>query len=228
MARHHALRPTGGAGGEDQIRQMLTAHEALASFEQSGVGGVGAGGKRRPARQVDGLAQIGESHRRVAEHRSVVGAEEAVGGEQHRRAASFEHVGGFGSLEAGVDRDDRATRALRPEGGEDPLGRVGCPDGHPLAELESGREERPRGAMNLGDQLGPGPTTITDHQSLAGSTGGRANDGRDRVHAYFRCVMPSILIALPRSTLYICSSVRSIVCSWAILAVWGQVESECG
>ena len=39
---------------------------------------------------------------------------------------------------------------------------------------------------------------------------------------------PNSLIALPRTILRRCSSVRSAICSSAICAVRGQVESECG
>lgn len=94
---------------------------------------------------------------------------------------------------------------------------------------ETEGDERPRATFDFVDEFAERPPTITrDQRFTVAELGGRPHDLRDGEHDYLRCVMPSILMALPRITLYTCSSVRPRVCSCAILAVWGHVESECG
>ena len=62
-----------------------------------------------------------------------VDAEEVVVDEQGAGAAAADHVERLGAGEPGADRDQRGPRGQRAEGGEDPGGRVGAPDGDPVA-----------------------------------------------------------------------------------------------
>ena len=82
-------------------------------------------------------------HVLVVEHGGIVDAEKAAHREQGTGARPVEHIGGLGALEAGVERHQGRARAHQPQGGHDPFGHVGGPDGHAVAGVDARRHGRP-------------------------------------------------------------------------------------
>ncbi len=73
------------------------------------------------------------------EQRRVVDVEEALLHEQHPAATTGQHIGGFGTFHAGVDRYQYRAGAVDAQRGKDPLAAVGRPQADPVARLDAQR-----------------------------------------------------------------------------------------
>ena len=91
---------------------------------------------------------------RGSQQLDVVRVEEVGDGEQPARAARPEHVAGLVALEARVERDDDAADRVRSERGDGPLVHVRRPDGDAVAGLDAAGDQRARGRVDLGRELG--------------------------------------------------------------------------
>ena len=90
---------------------------------------------------------------RLVEQARVVGAEEALHGEEHPGPGLAQDVGGLGPLEPGVQRHEHGAGAHRAQGGDHPLGAVRRPDGHPVATVDPVGHDGPGGRGHLLGQL---------------------------------------------------------------------------
>ena len=105
--------------------------------------------RRRAAVEETGL-QVDERGVRRPGRREVQ-AEKALLDEDELRAAAADDVAGFLVLEPRVDGDQDAPGGEQAEGGDDPLGGVGGPDGDAVAFLDA---RLPVGACRLADPVG--------------------------------------------------------------------------
>ena len=86
--------------------------------------------------------------------RGVVLAQESLLHQDSLRSAAGDDVARFVGLEPRVDRHQHAARGQQPERRDDPLGRVGRPDGDPIALVDSEVSECACGATYSLDKLG--------------------------------------------------------------------------
>ena len=131
-----------------------------------GPGGVGGPGQeavpRLGARPTPGprattmVARSGRSTPVVLEHGHVVGAEEVGHRHQDPGPAPQQDVGGLGALEPGVDRDEHGAGLEEAQRGNDPLGAVERPDGHPVTRLDARGDQGGAEPAGLVDELGVG------------------------------------------------------------------------
>ena len=80
---------------------------------------------------------------------------------QNPGTALAEHVAGFSSLQAGVERHEDSPRRLKTDGGHNPLMDVGRPNRHPIAGLDAGSTKGPGGLHPRLRQLGKGQVHLT-------------------------------------------------------------------
>lgn len=157
VCRHHALGAARGAGGVEDVAEVVGTHGGGAG-QAFGVGDSFARLQvRLPCESVvvrvaaedDHGAQGAEVLAARAECVDVVGAEEAALREEEFGAAAADDVGGLGRLVARVDRDEDRPGTDRAQCGEDPLTAVGGPDRDAGAGAYAVRDGGARGRGDL-------------------------------------------------------------------------------
>ena len=152
----HALAAAGGAGGEEDVGDVVGRDGRGAR-----VGGVEIGSARAtnsshvPSSVVDGhpddVAQRGK--RGAVEFGGPVGAEELAHADQQRRLGAGQDVGGLAGGVAGVERDDDGARVVRGQARDHPVPGVRRPDRDPVAGVHAEVDHRGGGLPDLGSEL---------------------------------------------------------------------------
>ena len=206
--RHHdALWHAGGARGEEDVRRVVGSergapasdfHQALGSGSAHEVRpGQRAVGDRAPHHHAGG--QVGQRRSGGFQEGDVVGVQEVRDGHQGLGLAPCEQVGGLGSLEPGVDRDEDATGGEDTEDGHHPVGAVEAPDAHPVTGLDARLDQRSPESVSRRRELRVRHESLVvaygqQVTELVGGTRHHGRDARPRGHAHAFCegkVVPS-------------------------------------
>ncbi len=169
MGGHRSLRVPGRARGEDEVGHVSRGDRGGAPGSHVGRAdarlseevlpvdrrlAAARTGTSRPARRC-ALGRPQDHHpleigqpaavgHRLLEQLRIVGPEKALDGEEQPGPRSAQDVGSLRTPVPGVERHQQGPGGHGPECGLDPLGAVGCPDGHPVAPLDAVGHEAAR------------------------------------------------------------------------------------
>ena len=201
VAQHRALGHAGGAGGEQDVAQVVGPDRGGPGRDIGPVDLAGpfeeVGPRRRAvargAPQHDDLVERG-GFAGGAQQGDVVGVEEVGDREEDAGSRGAQDVGGFVALEPGVERHDHRARPVHRAGGHDPLVDVRRPDRDPVTRLDAGGDQRGGGLVDPCEEVAEAPAhlaivaavdqplTITEERrgplERAGDGGGQVGGGR--------------------------------------------------
>ena len=152
MPKHHALRRSGRARGEDDVAHVVGltgVHDRAGPLEGDGVAEgqellPAAPGRLAGEREVHGVLEGAQARRGGAERADVVGAEELPRREEEAGVGRAEDERRLLALQAGVERDEPGPGGEHAQRRRDPRRRVRCPHGHAVARLDAGRDQAAR------------------------------------------------------------------------------------
>jgi hypothetical protein len=195
VAGHYALRASGGAGGEQQIGEVVwrdgLRRRSCVVFGD----GRGARQEIRPGGAALGVAaqqhDLFEIRQVFARERvGVVRAEELAHRTQDAGAALAQHGSRLGALKARVQRNQHGPGRLQADGREDPLVEVGRPDRDAVAAGDAGGAKGTRGVQPLLRQLREAQrdVAVLDRVPAREARSGGLHQARDR--AQVRRLLP--------------------------------------
>ena len=163
MAAQHALGLPGGAGGEQDVGDVLGCHPLVRRPDVRVRQHRAAGQELRPrlgghrARRAGVVAQDHHAlqlrQRFGGNQARVVGAEKFTDGHQQARAAAAQDEAGLLALQARVERYDHGAHTQGPQRADHPLGAIGSPERDPVAGGDSRTDEGGAGGERLALQL---------------------------------------------------------------------------
>ena len=164
----HALAAAGGAGREQDVRDVVGCYGGGSRIGSRKVGPAGD-------ELVPGAVVLVEGHPHdVPQRRQVgrgpdrrpVGPEELAHRDQQRRLGAGQDVGGLAGGVAGVQRDDNRARVVRGQAGDHPVPGIRRPDGHPVSGGNAVVDHRRGGPAHLVAQPGEGQCLLRRDQRV--------------------------------------------------------------
>ncbi len=147
----HAFAAAGGAGGEQDVGQVVGSDRGRSRVGRRQVGPRADKLVPRSVVRLDrhshDVPQIGQ--RRAVEVGRPVCAEELAHRHQQGSAGSGQDVGGFGRRVAGVQRHHDRAGVVRGQAGDHPVPGIRRPDRHPVAGVHAEADHRGCGATHL-------------------------------------------------------------------------------
>ena len=179
MGGNHALGAAGGAGGEQDVADIVGGEGSERGVDGRVIGSAGGEEGRPVAVKTQDAAQVGQVF--ISDQCRVIGAEEVMNGTQDRHMGAAQDVAGFAALQPRVERHDGSAGDLRAQGRDDPVAAVWRPDSDAVAVPCAGGDEGGGGGTGMAPERdeGPGFAGLDDCRRIAEKPGGGLGGVRD-------------------------------------------------